>query len=74
MQRIKARSRVLRILKRLWKQGTCKHTHIFHHDLPSECWLSRQSDGTYKNMGKHGYLQIRGCYICGKVWAYDYGA
>lgn len=74
MRAVKGRYVLLRIIKGLWIQETCKHTHVFHHAMPQEHWLSRQENGIYKNMGKHGQLQIRGCYICGKVWAYDWGA
>ena len=73
MQVIKGKYAIIRIIKRLWNQETCQHTHVFHYDIPQEHWLSKL-DGTYKDMGIHGQLQIRGCYICGKVWAHDYGA
>ena len=74
MQVIKGRYAIVRIIKNLLNQATCRHTHMFHLNLPQEHWLFKQRDGHYKDMGIHGQLQIRGCYICGKLWAHDYGA
>jgi hypothetical protein len=63
-------------LKRKWylfiKRKTCKHTHIFKHDLPNEYWYSLQENGKYKRMGQIHGLQIKGCYVCGKVWAVNW--
>ena len=66
--------KLLHQLKIFVRRSKCEHTHIFKINLKNEDWYSLQENGKYKNMGKHGYLQLKGCYICGKVWAHDYGA
>ena len=72
--KLKFITKPLRQLQTFVRRNKCKHTHIFIINLPHENWYSLQPDGKYKNMGKHEQLQLRGCYICGKVWAHDYGA
>jgi hypothetical protein len=67
-------TKLLRQLQPFVGSNKCKHTHIFKMELKNEHWHILQEDGKYKDMGKHGQLQIWGCYICGKVWAYDSGA
>ena len=57
-------------LKQFFRSLFCEHTHTFRINLDNASWFD--SEGVDK--GRHGQLQLRGCYICGKVWVADYGA
>ena len=58
-------------IKQFCRQLFCEHTHTFRMNIPDNVpWFD--NEGT--NKGRHGQLQLRGCYICGKVWVIDYGA
>jgi len=57
-------------IKQFSRQLFCEHTHTFRLDIPDADWFNSEDE----NKGYHGSLQLRGCYICGKVWVVDYGA
>jgi len=57
-------------IKQYFRQLFCEHTHTFRLSIPEAHWF----DSTGIDKGQHGQPQLRGCYICGKVWVVDYGA
>ncbi len=57
-------------IKQHFRQLFCEHTHTFKLNIPEAHWF----DNAGVDKGRHGQLQLRGCYICGKVWVVDYGA
>lgn len=57
-------------IKQFFRHLFCEHTHTFRMNLTEVPWFDNEG----VNKGRHGQLQLRECYICGKVWVIDYGA
>lgn len=65
---------LIKAIRKLRRQEKCQHTHMSKQNLDGIHWYSLRKDRKYKDMGEHGSLQLRCCYICGKVWVIDVGA
>lgn len=50
-------------IKQFFRQLFCEHTHTFRIGISKA-----------HRKGRHGQLQLRGCYVCGKIWVVDHRA